>query len=795
MAGFLATLTLTAAVAFYADFASRRSLQEAIGHESLVLARETMKRIDMAIHDKIMYVWNNAEQAWILSQIAKSNQSFAEMDSPEDFINGIDRQWFSSPQDSLSPLMRELQDNELSRTLRQQFITFFLMKYGYSSFPNLFVTNRYGAVIAATGRTKSYRHDKESWWQTARQQGMSLEDIAYDAGSNAYGIAVALRLDDANGDFIGVVKTIIDVGPIVKEAEIATSRYQSTRTRLLTRDQKIIYRSRPYRFLQEFSDRNLFRRLQGEAGYFIGTKDNQLHQRFYSYARSTGQENYPGFGWILLVSTDTDEALASAKVLRTEIIVVSTFLIAAGMIFAFLLSRTIIRSLATLSAGAERIGKGELDFQMQLAGNDEFGQLAGAFNSMVRNLKEITASRDELNAQIAERIKAEKALRESETRFRATFEQAAVGIALVSPQGRFVRVNRKFCGIVGYPEDKLLLLTFQDITHQDDLDSGLELYRRVLAGEISTYALEKRYIRMNGSLVWTNLTVSLVRDDDGAPAYFIAVIEDIDQRKKTEQERDRLSMEYTLKNHELEQIIYVTSHDLRSPLVNVQGFSKELSIDIKRLLSLWQKTDIDEEIRQQAEPLLNEDIPEALQFIEKSITKMDSLLSGLLRLSRLGRASLTLEECDMNRLLADVVTTMDFQIKKSGAEVKVGGLPTCLGDRDQLNQLFSNLLENALKYLDPARPGRISITGVEEKDRSVYCVSDNGIGIAREHQAQIFEIFHRLNPAGSEGEGLGLTIVSRILDRLDGKIWVESEQGKGSSFYVSIPGWRGANGV
>jgi hypothetical protein len=234
MAGFLATLTLTAALAFYADFASRRSLEEAIGHESLILAQETMKRIDLAIHDKIMYVWNYAAQAWILALIAKSNQSFAALDSPEDFMNRIDRQWISAPADTPSPLMGELQDNELSRRLRQHLINFFLIKYGYSSFPKLFVTNRYGAVIATTGRTSSYRHDKESWWQTAREQGISLEDIAYDAGSNSYGIAVAMRLDDANGDFIGVVKTIIDVGLIVKEAEIATSRYQSTRTRLLS---------------------------------------------------------------------------------------------------------------------------------------------------------------------------------------------------------------------------------------------------------------------------------------------------------------------------------------------------------------------------------------------------------------------------------------------------------------------------------------------------------------------------------------------------------------------------------
>jgi hypothetical protein len=284
MAGFLVTLTLTAALAFYADFASRRSLEEAIGQEMLILAQETMKRIDLTIHDKIMYVRNYLEQDWILAFIVKSNQSFAALDSPEDFMNRMERECIAAPPDTPSPVMEELEDNELSRRLRQHLVNFFVANYGYSSFPNLFVTNRYGAVIAATGLTSHYRQDKESWWQTARQQGISLEDIAYHAPSDSYGIALALRLDDSDGNFLGVVRAIVNVGPLVKASEIATGRYQSTRIRLLTRDGKIIFRSRPYRFLQDFSDTDLFKRLEGREGFFIGNEQNV--QRFYSYARS-----------------------------------------------------------------------------------------------------------------------------------------------------------------------------------------------------------------------------------------------------------------------------------------------------------------------------------------------------------------------------------------------------------------------------------------------------------------------------------------------------------------------------
>lgn len=135
---------------------------------------------------------------------------------------------------------------------------------------------------------------------------------------------------------------------------------------------------------------------------------------------------------------------------------------------------------------------------------------------------------------ITERIHVEQSLRESEARFAATFEQAAVGIALVSPQGHWLRVNRKLCDIVGYSKTELLGLTFQDITHPDDLTADLEQVRRMLENEIDTYSMEKRYLRKDGSLVWINLTVALVWTADRQPAYFVSVIEDIDARKTAE---------------------------------------------------------------------------------------------------------------------------------------------------------------------------------------------------------------------------------------------------------------------
>ena len=141
---------------------------------------------------------------------------------------------------------------------------------------------------------------------------------------------------------------------------------------------------------------------------------------------------------------------------------------------------------------------------------------------------------------ITERRRIEEVLRESEERFRATFEHAAVGAAQVGIDGRWLRVNQRLCEIVGYSQEELLGKTFQDITHADDLQEDLGRMQRMLAGELETYTIEKRYLKKDGSEVWVNLTVSLVRDPSGEPGYFIALIEDISERKKTEEERDLL---------------------------------------------------------------------------------------------------------------------------------------------------------------------------------------------------------------------------------------------------------------
>ncbi|MCG8635089.1 MAG: ATP-binding protein [Desulfobacterales bacterium] len=265
-----------------------------------------------------------------------------------------------------------------------------------------------------------------------------------------------------------------------------------------------------------------------------------------------------------------------------------------------------------------------------------------------------------------------------------------------------------------------------------------------------------------------------------------SLVEEISERERAEAEREQLNTALVEKNAELEQVVYVASHDLRSPLVNIDGYSRELAYsisDMKEMLDSGSHGKAAEALA----PILDEEIPEALSFIRTSTAKMDTLLAGLLRLSRSGREALNIKRLDMDNLVDKVVASTEFRIKEAGVRVEAEPLPDCLADEIQVDQVFSNLLDNALKCLDPERPGKIRITGREEGQGCVYCVEDNGIGIDPNHFNKIFEIFHQLDPARNKGEGLGLTIVKRILTRLDGSIRVESEPGRGSRFYVILP--------
>ncbi|MDH4193703.1 MAG: HAMP domain-containing histidine kinase [Nitrospirota bacterium] len=249
----------------------------------------------------------------------------------------------------------------------------------------------------------------------------------------------------------------------------------------------------------------------------------------------------------------------------------------------------------------------------------------------------------------------------------------------------------------------------------------------------------------------------------------------------------RKSKPETVSSTDMETLMHVISHDLRAPIVTIQGFCQELTMACNRLNELFEEEVLSDRVRAHLNPLVTQDIPEAVRFIRAGAENVSSVTSGILRFIRLGQMAIQWEGLDVNRLVMGIVTSMEFQLKKNGVVLHIGDLPDCMGDEVLVTQVFANLIDNAQKYLDPARPGEITISGETVNGWSVYAVADTGIGIPAEHYAHIFQVFHRLNPKQEGGQGLGLAIVRRIIDRHQGKIEVESTPGKGATFRVYLP--------
>ncbi len=403
-----------------------------------------------------------------------------------------------------------------------------------------------------------------------------------------------------------------------------------------------------------------------------------------------------------------------------------------------------------------------------------------------------TLSREELIA-VLERVEREHAASEKELTetvkelrdVKAALDEHSI-VAITDARGRITYVNEKFCAISKYRRDELLGRDHRVINSgYHSTDFFRDLWETIGSGRVWQGEIKNR--AKDGTYYWVDTTIFPFLSPAGKPVQYVAIRTDITQRKADEAELERFASDLAEKNKELEAIVYTVSHDLRSPLVNVQGFGKQLQRACEKIkAAVAESVDGKVPVGALRQPV-EEAIPQALRFINAGVSKMEMLLAGLLRYSRLGRVTLTIVPIDMDALLAAAVAATKFQLDEAKAEVRLEALPPCAGDHAQVSQVFANLIDNAVKYRDPERPLRIVVTGRTERGRSIYSVADNGIGIPEAHQPKIFEIFHRLDPDATQGEGLGLTIAQRVLERQRGKIWVESKEGVGSTFYVSLP--------
>ncbi len=400
---------------------------------------------------------------------------------------------------------------------------------------------------------------------------------------------------------------------------------------------------------------------------------------------------------------------------------------------------------------------------------------ASALEEVNEKLMEQAQVLEGTNALLAESLEARRAIEEQ---FQATFEQAAVGIAHIALDGRWLRVNRCLSDILGYDTTALLASTHESITYPEDRAGDLLELQQLRQGNRKDFTREKRFVRADGEIVWVHVSVTLVRDHALEPAYFIAVVEDIRARKAAE-------LELLNASHRKDHFLAILSHELRNPLAPIRSGVELLQLSRRR------------EVAGQAAPGTAGDgsvAARVLPIMERQVAHMTRLLDDLLDASRLDhdKVQLHLQPIDVVELINHTAETMRPIVEQRGLALvtTVAEAPLMIvADPVRLTQMLANLLDNAAKFTE--RGGRVDLIVQQDADAVVLSVRDTGIGLAPEHLAQVFEAFAQIESAVSrshDGLGIGLSLVRAFAERQGASVHAKSDgPGHGSEFSIRFP--------
>ncbi|MES2664144.1 MAG: PAS domain S-box protein, partial [Pseudomonadota bacterium] len=360
---------------------------------------------------------------------------------------------------------------------------------------------------------------------------------------------------------------------------------------------------------------------------------------------------------------------------------------------------------------------------------------------------------------VTERLRQQQIIKASEETFRAAMEHASIGMALVSPNNKLLKVNEALCTILGYTKSALLVRDLESITHPDDVEINKSNIKKMLKGEFSSFEMEKRYIHSNGHTIWTLVNVSLVRDSENQPKYFIKQVQNISDRK----EMERMKSEF----------ISIVSHELRTPLTSIRGslglmvgtMTKDIPEKANRLIEIAYKNS------------------ERLILLINDILDIDKIASGQMRFD--------IKPEKLNSLVKQAIESNNDYAKKFNIDLFAGEIdPTIVikVDSARFLQVMANLISNAAKF--SITDGQVEVSTQLKENRIRINVKDYGMGIPKEFHSKIFSKFSQADSSATRvkgGTGLGLHITKQLIEYMNGEIGFDTEIGIGTTFWIDFP--------
>ena len=377
---------------------------------------------------------------------------------------------------------------------------------------------------------------------------------------------------------------------------------------------------------------------------------------------------------------------------------------------------------------------------------------------------------------ITELKEKEEALKASEKRYRSLFDLSHDGVVFVGLDGPIEEANPAYLAMLGYDLDELVGMTYQQLTppRWEAMEAEIVAEQVISRGYTDEY--EKEYIRKDGSIFPVAVRAILVRDEAGTPVRIMGMVRDITEQKQAKEALERHARDLARSNEELEQFAYVASHDLQEPLRKIRAFGA--------LLADEKRESLDGEGRQY------------IDFMTDAAARMQTLVSDLLALSRVTTGAHPFEDLSLTEVFDTVLSDLSVALEEAEGHVEVAKVPTIEADRTQMEQLFRNLIANALKFREPGVPPRVSVQMADEAapldsvpgPAHTFLVADNGIGFDPAQGGKLFQPFKRLHARHQyEGAGIGLAICERIVLRHHGRITATGTPGAGATFTVTLP--------
>lgn len=753
--GYLVCIFLMVAAVAWSNHAGRRLLLEDAGRHSLHMTRQLINQVGHELDLCINYLTAVLHDGTLQAFLAESNSHFAALKERDAHIALQEKTWSGTASG-------QSMDTPFSKMLRERFAWFLETTPG----AEIYLTNRYGAVAAQSSETGKYLHADESWWLQAKKDGISIQDIPYNGGASPEGLTIALRVDSPDGNFAGVMKARVPIRSIIRYSRIDISPYETTRVELFTRKGVQLFSSGSGNLSEDVADRPFFKKLNGQNGFFIDATARPI--QMIAYADSEGIESFRGLEWILALKHDKAEILAGSDKLKKWLFSIAVIVVLVTLAAAGFISKNIAGPILQLRDASQAVADGNFKRQIKVKGRDEVAQLASAFNRMttIFNITYI-----QLKQKIAACVMAQVLLEENEQRLFQFLDAMPVGVFIIDHTGTPYFANQAAQATLG-----------KGIVAEAGPERLAEVYQFYVAGTDQPYPKDKMPIiqalrgqsataddmeihrpdRTIPIMIWA----SPVFDARGKVLFATAAFSDISEQKQAENMLKATAWELKRSNSELEQFAYIASHDLQEPLRKVGSYMELVA----------------ERYREQ----LDQDGREFIDYAVDGARRMKIMINDLLVYSRVGTKGKPFVPTDAAKVMQNVLNDLELTIQDNDARITFDSLPVVAADESQMQQLFRNLVGNAVKYRGQ-EPPQIHVSAQRLKQAWRFSVQDNGIGIEDRFFERIFQIFQRLHgPGRYNGTGIGLAVCKKIVERHGGSISVESTPGQGSTFSFTI---------